>query len=190
MRLFVAVELSEAIRAEASRVARELADALGQGSRRAVSWAAPANMHLTVRFVGEVEPGTARELARRIGEPLAAPAFRLAVGGLGAFPHAGPPRIIWLGVTEGGERLAEVHDEVERLLVGLGLPPDDRPFRAHLTLGRVRTPLGLTARQALASVHAGALGACGVSEVTLFESRLSPRGSTYMALARGRLAGS
>lgn len=188
MRLFVAVELSEAIRAEAARVASEVADRFGPGARRVVTWVSPDKMHLTLRFVGEAEAATAKELARRLAAPFDTAVFTLAVRGVGAFPHSGPPRVIWLGIVEGADALARLHDEVEGRLDGLGLAREDRPFRAHLTLGRVKSPLGGAARQVLASMDDTRIGACQVREVTLFESRLSPRGASYTALARGPLA--
>jgi len=187
MRVFVAVELGEAIRQEAARVAGELADTLGPHARRAITWVAPEKMHLTVRFIGEADQRTVKELVQRIAAPLDEPSFRLAVAGLGAFPRSGPPRVIWLGITEGAEALARLHDEVEARIDGLGLQREERPFRAHLTLGRVKAPIGLAARQAVAAVRADAIGDCEIREVTLFESRLSPRGASYTALARGRL---
>ncbi len=187
MRLFVAVELSEAVREGAARVARELAEAFGPGAKRAVSWVTPANMHLTVRFLGETDPRAAEDLVRRMAASFETPAFRLALGGLGAFPRSGPPRVIWLGLTEGAESLLRVHDEIEGRLEGLDVEPEDRAFRAHLTLGRVKAPPGPAARQAIASIRTDGIGSCDIQEVTLFESRLSPRGAIYTALARGRL---
>jgi RNA 2',3'-cyclic 3'-phosphodiesterase len=189
MRLFVAVELSDGLRQEAARVAGTLADAFGPDARRAVAWVAPDKMHLTLRFIGEASSATAKELARRVAEPFGTPAFRLAIDGIGAFPRTGPPRVIWLGITEGAESLAQVHGEIESRLEGLGIEREDRPFRAHLTLGRVRAPVGPAARRALASIRAAEIGSCEVREVTLFESQLSPRGAVYTVLARGRLAG-
>jgi RNA 2',3'-cyclic 3'-phosphodiesterase len=76
---------------------------------------------------------------------------------------------------------------VDARLDGLDVDREDRPFRAHLTLGRVKGPLGPGARQALRSVRADQVGACEVGSVTLFESRLSPRGPSYAALARAPL---
>jgi 2'-5' RNA ligase len=187
MRLFVAVELSEAVREAAARVARELAEAFGPGAKRAVSWVAPANMHLTVRFLGETDPRAAEDLVRRMAAPFETPAFRLAIGGLGAFPRSGPPRVIWAGLTEGAESLSHVHDEIEARLEGLDVEREERPFRAHLTLGRVKAPPGAAARQAIASIRGDAISACDIREATLFESRLSPHGAIYTALARGRL---
>lgn len=188
MRLFVAVEIDERIRREAARVGERLAEALGPGGRRAVTWVAPANMHLTLRFLGEVEEGVAAELRARIARPFDTAAFRLAVSGLGAFPPGGAPRVFWLGLAEGAEGLGRLHDEVEARLDGLGFERETRPFRAHLTLGRVKAPLGAGARTALAATPAADIGWCEVSQVTLFESRLSPRGAVYTALAHGPLA--
>jgi RNA 2',3'-cyclic 3'-phosphodiesterase len=188
MRLFVAVELSDAIRQEAARITRELAEAFGPGARRAVSWVDPSRMHLTVRFIGEVEARAAEELARRLSAPFATRAFHVAVGGVGAFPRSGPPRVVWLGLREGGEALSALHDEFEARLTGLGVEREDRPFRAHLTLGRVKAPLGALARQTIDSLPADDIGGCDIDHCTLFESRPSPHGATYVSLARGPLA--
>lgn len=187
MRLFVAVELDEAIRLKAGQIAARLAEELGPGARRGVTWAQPANMHLTVRFLGEVAEDVAEELRARIARPLDTPAFRLSVSGLGAFPPSGPPRVFWLGLAEGFAPLSSVHDEVEGRVAGLGFEKEDRPFRAHLTIGRVKAPLGPSVRRVLASIPDTAAGGCIISQVTLFQSRLSPRGSTYTALAHGAL---
>ncbi len=188
MRLFVAVELDEATRANASRAATRLAEALGPEARRAVTWVAASNLHVTLRFLGEVEEGVASELKTRLQRPFDTPAFELRVAGLGAFPPAGPPRVFWLGLTSGAERLAELHDEIEARLDGLGFEREDRPFRAHLTLARVKGRLHQDARRLLASTPADAIGGGTVSRVTLFESRLSPRGAIHTALAHGPLA--
>jgi RNA 2',3'-cyclic 3'-phosphodiesterase len=187
MRLFFAVELSEAIKVEAGKVAARLAEGFGPSARRAVTWVAPAAMHLTVRFIGESDECVAAELGRRVAKPFATPAFSLAVGGAGVFPPSGPPRVIWLGLLEGARELAAVHAELEARLEGLGLMREDRPFRAHLTLGRVKAPLGPSARHTVASVPAASPGSCLVDHVTLFESHLSPAGARYTALARGAL---
>jgi 2'-5' RNA ligase len=187
MRVFVAVELDEALRAKAARTADRLAEALGPGARRAVTWVAETNLHLTLRFLGEVDERVARQVQERIARPFSTPAFPLALGGLGAFPPAGPPRVLWLGVTEGGPGLLRLHEEIEARLDGLGFEREDRPFRAHLTIGRVKAPLGPSARRAIASVPAVDLGRCTIGRVTLFESRLTPRGPVYTAKAHGAL---
>jgi 2'-5' RNA ligase len=188
VRLFVAVELDEAVKREAARVARALAAALDRlGAGRPVAWVAEPNLHLTLQFLGEVDPTAARAVGDRVSEPLAIPPFDVALGRLGTFPPSGPPRVIWVGVTEGADALAAAHDEVSRRLEGLGFPREDRPFRAHLTLGRVKAPLVPRLSEILAGTSLAREARCRVDHVTLFESHLSPRGATYSVVATARL---
>lgn len=188
MRLFLAVELDEAVRRAAADTARTLEAALGrQGIRRGIGWVAPANLHVTLHFLGEVDEPTARAVADRMSPPLATPPFDLALGRVGTFPPAGPPRVIWLGVAEGARELAAVHAEVGRRLEETGVPLERRPFGAHLTLGRVKAPLGPRLQDVLAEASRSRAVRCRVDHVTLFESRLSPRGATYSVIATARL---
>jgi len=188
MRLFVAVELDEAVRRGAARIASSLASASEQGGgRRSVTWVAQQNLHLTLQFLGEVDSDLARTVAERLAAPLAVPVFDVGVAGVGTFPPSGPPRVIWLGVTDGAAPLAALYREVDHRLEGLGFPREDRPFRGHLTLGRVKAPCGPRFREALAGARTANAGRCRVDHVTLFESRLSPQGSTYSVVATSRL---
>ncbi len=188
MRLFLAVELDEPVRRAAADTAGALAGALERaGIRRGIAWVAPGNLHFTLHFLGEVEPATARAVVERMAAPLDVAAFDLSLSGLGTFPPSGPPRVIWLGVAEGARELAAVHAEVGLRLDGLGLPRENRPFGAHLTLGRVKAPLGPRLREALAATPTARESRCRVDHVTLFESRLSARGATYSVLATSRL---
>jgi RNA 2',3'-cyclic 3'-phosphodiesterase len=188
VRLFVAVELDEVVRREAARAARTLAAALDrQGAGRRVGWVAEPNLHLTLQFLGEVDPPTARTVTDRLSEPLTIPPFDVVLGGLGTFPPAGPPRVIWAGVTEGADQLSMCQGEVGRRLEGLGFPRERRPFRAHLTLGRVKAPLGARIGEIFAEAVLAREARCRVDHLTLFESHLSPRGATYSVVAIARL---
>ncbi len=188
MRLFLAVELDDAARRAAADAARTLAAALERrGIRHGIGWVGPANLHFTLHFLGEVDAPTARAVIDAVSPPLAVPPFELALAGLGTFPAAGPPRVIWLGVSDGARELADVHGEVGRRLEGVGVPIERRPFSAHLTLGRVKSPVGPRLREAFADVPAVREARCQVDHLTLFESRLSPRGATYSVIATARL---
>jgi len=187
MRLFIAVDLDDAVRRHAGRLAERLARDLEPGARRAISWVSPRNMHLTLRFLGEVEPAAAAEVVGCLSGPLATPAFRVTTGGVGAFPPSGPPRVIWLGFSSGAEELSALQREIEARLGGHGLPREERPFRAHLTLGRVKGVVGVRARDVLAALVPSPVAECAVDHVTLYESHLSPKGPTYTALARSGL---
>jgi 2'-5' RNA ligase len=188
LRLFLAVELDEPLRRLAGRVAADLSRALGADGQTGVTWVRPENMHLTVRFLGETPETRVPGLLEALAPPLVTPSFELRFAGVGTFPPRGPARVIWLGIASGHDRLTGVHHEIEDRLAALGTEREDRPFRAHLTLGRVRGRLGPRAGSIISGTVAGDLPVSVVREVTLFESRLSPRGPVYTALCRTALA--
>ncbi len=176
------------MRREAAQLSRCVAAALEHaGGRRSVAWVAPQNLHLTLRFLGEIDASAAEAVKDRLVPPFATPAFEVGLSGLGTFPSMGPPRVIWLGVSAGAVALSDVAREVDARLEGLGLPNEERGFHAHLTLGRVKSPVGRRERDAIAAVGAADAGRCLVDHVTLFESRLSPSGASYSVIATSRL---
>jgi 2'-5' RNA ligase len=190
MRLFAAVDFAPPVRRAAADATRRLARALAGPDARGgprVSWVRDENLHLTLRFLGEIDDGRVGDLAGRFAAPLAASAFDVEVGGVGVFPPAGPPRVVWLGVLLGAERLAALAAEVDERFLLWGFGRADRPFRAHLTIGRCKELLDRGARDRILGVDVGALGSSRISEVVLYESRLAPGGPTYVALARGPL---
>ena len=179
MRLFVAVELDATVHSAAEAVASQLRERLA-GSLSA-RWVSTANMHLTVRFIGHLADDRVPAALNVLEPPLAIAPFDLALGDCGVFPSHGPPRVIWIGLQEGLSSLRAMHDEFNRRLRPLGLEPEDRPFSAHLTLARLKDPPPGSAalvREAIGRVRVPA-ARCHVSAATLFESRLSPKGSTY-----------
>jgi len=153
-----------------------------------VSWVREENLHLTMRFLGEVEDRQVEDLVARFTEPLAMRAFDIEFGGVGIFPPAGPPRVVWLGVICGADWLFALNAEVEGRFVAWGYGRDNRPFRAHLTLGRCRDPLGPQARDLLLRTDARAVGTSRVDCVVLYQSQLSSSGPTYVPLARALLS--
>jgi 2'-5' RNA ligase len=186
VRLFFAIALSEPLRASVSRVSDSLQERLASvHRRRAVKWVERENLHVTMRFLGEVDEAATRVLAEHTREPLPQPAFELAVGGAGAFPPAGAPRVLWAGVGAGSDAARAVFESLERRLAPLRFPPEERAYTPHLTLGRVREidrASGQQLRGWLAAVPA-ALGTQHVSGVTLYRSRLSPAGPRYEIVA-------
>ena len=187
MRLFAAAELDDTVRNRAAAVSATLRAAAVADGRRAVSWVAPENLHITLRFIGDTDEATAERIVGQLVRPLDLPAFEVSIAGAGSFPPSGPPRVVWLGVGDGGVELAAVAREVNRRLEAIGLPREDRPFRAHLTIGRVKAPTGPRFREALSAARNVAVGRCIVRGVTLFESRLSSSGSTYSVVATSPL---
>ncbi len=189
MRLFVAVDLDENLRRSASRVTRTLRERLERAEMYGVSWVGVDNLHLTLRFLGEVGDDTARQLERVLAAPFAQPPFDIALAAAGTFPPAGSVRVLWLGIAEGGDGLARLHDEVEQRIAAFPFEREDRPYRAHLTIGRFRAPAPSRVRELIASAAIGAIGGCSIGHVTLYRSQLSPKGAIYTPLVRGPLAG-
>lgn len=174
----MAVLLPDAVRANLATEIERL-----RRSVRDVSWVAAENLHLTLKFLGEVEPGRLDGVATALaGVVTAAPAFPLALRGLGAFPSPTRPRVIWAGVTDAVE-VVQLAARVEEALAQLGLPREGRPFSAHVTLGRVREPRRDPVLAAGLAEGAGReFGAFRVDQVALMRSDLSPRGARYTAL--------
>jgi len=182
MRLFIAVELGKSVQ----DVAASLIDVLRHRAAREaphskVTWVEPGRMHLTLRFIGEVDAARAERILNVLREPIALAPFSVRWQGLGAFPKKGPPRVLWVGVVAGAEALTDLEAAVSARLVTLEIPREERPYSPHLTLGRVRDARGLRTA-ALFQDLAPHLGETRVEAITLFESRLSPKGPTYTKL--------
>jgi 2'-5' RNA ligase len=145
----------------------------------------PEGIHLTRKFLGEGEaarrPGIEAAL---VGPARAGAPFRLEAAGLGVFPDRGAPRVVWIGVRGDLPAAAALQREVETALRAEGFAPEGRPFRPHLTLGRVRGPGRGDWRTALAGAAEPEGEAFEVREYVLFESRLGPAGAAYAPLAR------
>lgn len=179
MRLFLAINLPAEVRtalADAMRPLREAAPAL--------RWVAEPRLHLTVRFLGEQPVGLVPELRAAVDSAVARHGDTpLALGGLGAFPNFRRARVVWLGVAP-DPRLELLHHDVEAACVALGLEPEGRAFRPHLTLGRVpeRAPEEqLRALQRLVRSFSFE-ETLEVSSVDLMSSEQSPEGPRYRLL--------
>jgi RNA 2',3'-cyclic 3'-phosphodiesterase len=170
-RVFVAVPLDDDTR---HALAAALDAALPMGlSGRPVP---PANWHLTLRFIGRVDDPTIDRIVAGLDSTSLGDPFRVRWGGLGAFPNERRARVVWIGLNEGGAEAAGLADRVEDALVASSVEPADRPFRAHLTVSRLR-PV-----QPVLDV-VGSVERLGVSmvvdRVCLFESHLGRGGARY-----------
>ena len=188
MRLFVGVELSP----DAAAAALDLVDALrARASRLApqsrISWVAPERLHVTIRFVGHVEDDKAAAIAEALLPAIGVGPFDLTIAGVGVFPSKGPPRVVWAGLSSGRDRLSAIERIVSDRLAAIGVAAEGRPFNPHLTLARVREAGGLRSPALLEGFDQTALGWTHVDAITLFESRLSPKGPTYRAIHRTQL---
>lgn len=188
MRLFVAVEIGTAIANRAAGIVGELRRrAVSLAPRAAATWIPPDRMHLTIRFIGEVDEKTRRAVETALRPPIDVASFMLAIAEIGTFPRSGPPRVIWAGVSAGRQSLEEIERVVTARLERVGIPAEKRAFRPHLTLARIREASRLRSPPLLERHRDAELGRTRVDAITLFESRLSPKGPTYVPLQRTAL---
>ncbi len=176
MRLFIAIPLSDPLHEALDALQADLRAASGP-----VSWVKPGNIHLTLKFLGEVSPTREGAVREAMVEGVAGVSpFTLRAGGSGVFPGERNPRVLWVGLRAGGPEAAALAARVEAACAARGFPGEDRPLRAHLTLGRVRARTGLEATMRRLQAHAGEdLGEMTVERIVLFESRLHPAGAIH-----------
>ena len=187
MRLFTAIELGDDVCARAGALVETLRRRAEQSAPRArVSWVAPERMHLTLRFIGEVDDAKAESIVAAMRAPIPIAPFGVRWHRLGAFPPRGAPRVLWVGVASGSAQLTAAERAVSDRLHALGIAREDRPYSPHLTLARVREPAGLKTPPLFEGLD-GALGDTHVNAITLFRSHLSPKGPTYVAMEKTAL---
>ena len=186
-RLFVAVDLDEAARAAAGRVARQVAAALEQGQARGVRWVGAGLLHLTLAFMAAVPEADVAGVRDALETPMATAAFEAELRDVGLFPSQGPPRVVWIGIGDGLPALEALHADVRERLEARGIALESRPFSAHLTLGRWRESRASDRSRVQAAAPRGTLARFPVDRVTLYESHLSPTGPSHVPLAQSAL---
>ncbi len=179
IRAFLAIELPDALRSGLAQVQEEL-----KKSRADVRWVAPGNIHLTLKFFGNVPEDEIGPLAQAAREAAAETVpLQLQATIAGAFPSSNAPRVIWLGL--GGEvlPLTQLFYRLEKAFATLGYPPEGRAFNPHLTLGRVKSSANRDKlARMLEKLPPVDWPPFTVKELILFQSVLSPQGSKYTPL--------
>ena len=179
MRLFIAVPLKEQVKAQVEKIQTRLAKSAAD-----VKWVNPVNLHLTLKFLGETQPDKIGVIDESLNpEIVKFPAFQVRFDVLGAFPGITHPRVVWLAGSQGIQQLVSLAGVIEQQLVSRSFPAEDRPFTAHLTIGRVRSPRGLKKlSHFLDEPKLAAPLLIDVQEVHLIQSTLSPRGPDYKTI--------
>jgi 2'-5' RNA ligase len=187
IRTFVAVEINSAVRDRAAKLIEQLCSAAAD-----VKWVDVHNLHLTLKFLGDVPSREINQVCEAVQQGAAEVApFELEVRGAGAFANARRPRTLWLGSGSGEEEMVVLHKHIEGVLAKLGFRKEHRRFHPHLTIGRVRRGgPGVAELGQLIEQHADFLaGRVKVSQVVVFSSQLGRSGPTYETLSRAKLGG-
>jgi 2'-5' RNA ligase len=190
VRAFVAIELPEPIKAILSQLQNELK----KNKIAPVKWVAPEGIHLTLKFLGNVDAGEIPKLSEALSEAVkGVVSFNLELGNPGAFPNIHSPRVVWVGLAGELEWLRSLNNNIERVLIPLGFSAEQRAFSPHLTLGRVREDASSDERRRLGE-RVGLLKIEGkssfrVDSLSLMRSTLTREGAIYSRLASFELAG-
>jgi RNA 2',3'-cyclic 3'-phosphodiesterase len=147
-------------------------------------WPPPQSLHLTLKFLGDVDDKQIERIAPRMSEVARRQEpFHLEVSRLGVFPHLANPRVLWIGVEEDG-KLSRLCGDVESSFAEIGFPVEERPFRPHLTLARIRSRRNIARLIGFVEANGAEIEAGGfqVSDFRLYQSILGPRGADYRVL--------
>jgi 2'-5' RNA ligase len=187
IRAFLAIEPPEDILQAMSRLQEKLKREI---SGR-ISWTKPQGQHLTLKFFGDISTGDVKNICSAVqNQVVSEPSLNLKIEKLGVFPDARRPRVLWCGVTGDGEKLSVLQKQLDSDFATTGFPREDRPFWAHLTLGRIKESRNLSGiSEALTKHNAFAAGEFSCKELILFQSKLSSQGAVYTKLAEFALDG-
>ena len=187
-RLFVGVDVGDFVRQEAARVITVLRRQLEAVETSVkVVWVKPAALHVTIKFLGEVDEVEVDALRERLAPPVNVPPFDLEWRGIGTFPSNRHPRALWLGVSDGGASLARIETEISRRVAGSAVQLDERALLPHLTLGRVKMAgAGIDWPKILKAAEVRHVSS-HIDRVVLYRSRLSQHGPHYTELVSAPL---
>jgi 2'-5' RNA ligase len=187
VRLFIGIEIDGVAKAAVMSAGLALR-ARAEDPRWAVAarWVPVENLHITLWFIGNLPDARGALVLSAMASPFETPVFTIELGGLGVFPPSGAPRVFWMGVRAGADALVALHAEIGGRLEPLGFEPERRGYSAHLTLARIK------------AVNRGAYGALRtmvrefpapgarsvVNAATVFQSRVSSKGSAYTPVLR------
>lgn len=188
MRAFIAIDVSKEIQDALGRIEPHLKYAGAD-----VKWVKPENIHLTLKFLGEIDARKAEAVKAALDQAArSTKPFDLSIKDIGAFPKIDHPRVIWVGLDRGAAETVALAAKVDEALSKLGFPKEERPFSPHLTIGRVRSPLNKAklAEKISTAASDAALSPVPphqVAAIVLYQSTLTPQGSIYAKLHEARL---
>ncbi len=194
IRAFIAIEIPMDLQSKLELFSKKLKAMI---NLRVIRWTPAHNIHITLKFLGDVPAGGVDDISRLLQDEAARQAsFTASIGGLGVFPSIKKPGVIWTSI-EAPADLLDLQKKIEKGTVTFGFTPEERPFTPHLTLGRVAQnaspddirQVGLRLAPELASPRQPLLGSFHVGALTLFRSDLKPGGAVYTRLSTAPLSG-
>jgi len=185
MRTFIALNLSDETKEELSRIQEELkkADA-------GVKWSKPHNIHITLKFLGEIDEAKASEIKTALdGISEEYKPFDISLFKLGAFPSLNQLRVLWVGIDKGCSEVDRIAESTEKSLEKIGFLREARPFSAHLTLGRVKSGRNKASlKEKLSSIEVEPKSS-RIDNITLYQSTLTQKGPIYTPLHVAKFTG-
>ncbi|MFH0739430.1 MAG: RNA 2',3'-cyclic phosphodiesterase [Candidatus Omnitrophota bacterium] len=187
MRTFIAIPLPVEVR-EFLRVIQNQLKACGAD----VKWVEPENIHLTLKFLGEISDDQLSQVNVILGElSKDTLSFTVAICSIGAFPRITSPRVIWAGIDKGDKKVKDTTKRLEERLSLIGIPKEERRFSSHITIGRTRSGLNLDklagGLEKISLLDKDQRREFQASKITLFKSTLTPKGPIYAILKEASL---
>jgi 2'-5' RNA ligase len=184
MRCFIAIEMPANIR-------QSIADVIEKCNKKfkGIKWVAPEKIHITLKFLGEVNEGLMPEIQKRLARVCAArDIFSIAIKGAGAFPNFKYPNVLWIGIDE-SEELKRLYEDIEDVLSELGFERESRKYSPHLTIGRVKDRKGIEpVIKEIYTFKDAFFGSIDVNEILLMRSVLKSEGAEYSKIAGFQLS--
>jgi 2'-5' RNA ligase len=176
MRTFISVELPDEVKKNIAELVNELKE-----TGAAVKWVEPKNLHITLKFLGWVEGKNLDNLIALTDQAVSGRgSFKARFEGMGTFPEGKKPRVVWVGTVEGGEKLCDLAKVLEGKLSEAGFRSEEREFRPHITVGRVKENKGVERlKEKIKNIKNAGFGEALVDRIHVMKSTLTPAGPVY-----------
>ncbi len=180
MRTFIAIELPDSIKKKIGEVQAPL-----KKTDTFVSWVKPGNIHVTLKFLGEVPEDKIDSVYAATEKAVkGAKRFTMSLKGMGGFPNLRRPRVIWIGAGSGEAELSHLAGRIEEEMEKIGFPKEKRKFSAHFTIGRVKSPKNIEQLAAQVASSDFLTEEIQATEVVVMKSQLNPSGAIYTPLKK------
>ena len=185
-RLFCAIELHASVK---SLIQQRIDRLRAEAPECQASWNRAENIHLTLKFFGNIEQNNIEPITNALLRTVSnRTRFEISIGGTGAFPNHRQPRVLWIGINDPAGKLIELHEGLEQECAAAGFSKEERLFRPHLTIARIRKPTGARVAAELNQKLGFEPITLPVNELVVFRSELSSKGSKYTALSRHKMS--